>query len=80
MDFRPSCFNVAFHLVECGVFLSSNSPLKLTLPSLGKNSFYNRNSFLSFETNFSVVSTTDQVRSLYERFVLKRDLVPSVFK
>lgn len=36
--------------------------------------------FLSFETNFSVVSTTDQVRSLYERFVLKRDVVPSVFK
>lgn len=36
--------------------------------------------FLSFETNFSVVSTTDQVRSLYERFVLKRDVFASVFK
>lgn len=36
--------------------------------------------FLSFETNFSVVLTTDQVRSLYERFVLKRDVVASVFK
>lgn len=35
--------------------------------------------FLSFETNISVVSTTDQVRSFYERFVLKRDVV-SVFK